>query len=123
MSTAAETTPVFVYGTLLSGEVNHRLIEHARFLGEALTPPEFELADLGPYPALVPGGVTAVRGELYALTPALLRVIDRLEGHPDFYRRVSIAVADGRHSETYILESGQAQGYPRITSGDWRRRR
>ena len=123
MNTEADTTPVFVYGTLLSGEANHRLIEHASFLGEALTLPDFELADLGPYPALVLGGATAVRGELYAVTPALLRVIDRLEGHPGFYRRVSIAVADGRPSVTYILEPGQAQGYPRITSGDWRRRR
>ena len=49
-------TRVFVYGTLLAGEPNHRLLEAASFVGPAETPPVFLLVDLGPFPALVACG-------------------------------------------------------------------
>ena len=58
-------TRVFVYGTLLAGEPNHRLLEAASFVGPAETPPVFSLVDLGPFPALVGGGAGAVVGEVY----------------------------------------------------------
>jgi gamma-glutamylcyclotransferase (GGCT)/AIG2-like uncharacterized protein YtfP len=56
---------LFVYGTLRRGEANHHRLAQATFLGEARTRPEFRLVDLGRFPGLLPGGSTAVVGEVY----------------------------------------------------------
>ena len=114
---------VFVYGTLLSGEPNHRVLTGARFLGPARTVPAFELASLGPYPALVPGGDVAVVGELYEVDDAGLARLDWLEGYPELYDRQEIALTDGTRAIAYLQRPAQAEGLPRIGSGDWREAR
>jgi gamma-glutamylaminecyclotransferase len=116
-------TLVFVYGTLLFGERNHRHLTGARPIGAALTQPAFRLYDLGPFPGLVAGGEHAIIGELYAVDEATLAALDRLEDHPRFYRRVSIVLADGANVETYLLTPEQVAGHPIISSGNWRARR
>ena len=113
---------VFVYGTLLRGEINHAELEGARFLREARTEPAFELVDLGEYPAMVCGGATAVHGELYAVPPALLAALDAFEGHPAFYRRSRIRLDDGRWAEAYVLPPQLGEGKPRLAGGSWRAR-
>jgi gamma-glutamylaminecyclotransferase len=116
------TREVFVYGTLLRGECNHRLLARARFVGEAVTEARFELVDLGAYPAMCAGGTMAVRGECYCVDARTLARLDRLEGHPDYYERVEIRLATGREVETYVMPRSEVAGRPRIGSGDWRRR-
>ncbi len=83
---------------MMQGEPEHpRLAEHgARLLGPAATEPSFDLVDLGARPALVPGGTTAVRGEVYALSTPHLAQIDVYEGHPLRYRRGAVRLDDGR---------------------------
>ena len=122
MSADSGETLVFVYGTLLRGEESHGLLHGARFAGEAVTLPDWDLADLQHYPALVPAGRTKVRGELYGVDERLLEELDRFEGHPLFYCRLPIVLADGRCAQTYTLDPERAAPYPRIASGDWRRR-
>ena len=114
---------VFVYGTLLAGEGNHRLLANATLVGEAHTTPAFELRDLGYFPGLVKGGACSVTGEVYEVDAATLAALDRLEGHPRFYRRVRIALDDGTNVETYLLTPEQVEGRPVIPSGNWRSRR
>lgn len=116
-------TRVFVYGTLLAGEPNHRLLTGARLVAEARTKPAFELRDLGAFPGLVSGGAHAVAGEVYEVDEATLAALDRLEGHPRFYRRTTIALEDGAAVETYLLAPEQVEGRPVIASGNWRSRR
>jgi gamma-glutamylaminecyclotransferase len=113
---------VFVYGTLLAGEPNHRLLADAKLVGAAITKPVFALADLGPFPAMVEGGDSAVRGEVYEVERPTLARLDVLEGHPRFYRRRRLVLADGTTAETYVLSPEQAAGRPTISSGDWRAR-
>jgi gamma-glutamylcyclotransferase (GGCT)/AIG2-like uncharacterized protein YtfP len=113
---------LFVYGALLPGEPQHALLAGARPLGAAETEPAWDLVDLGPEPALVPGGTTAVKGEVYALAPAQLAAIDIHHGHPLRYRRVTLRLADGRLVEAHQLAPDQARGRRRIRSGDWRAR-
>lgn len=115
-------TRVFVYGTLLSGEPNHRLLAAAPFVGPALSAPVFSLVDLGPFPALVEGGAGAVVGEVYEVDRPTLARLDLLEGHPRFYKRHRIALDDGSHVETYVLSPEQVAGRPVIGSGSWRAR-
>ncbi|WP_342379405.1 gamma-glutamylcyclotransferase [Myxococcus stipitatus] len=114
---------VFVYGTLLAGEPNHRVLAGARLVAKACTEPAFELRDLGPFPGLVRGGTHAVAGEVYEVDAPTLAALDRLEGHPRFYRRTRIALDDGALVETYLLTPEQVEGRPVIVSGNWRSRR
>ena len=112
-------TPVFVYGTLRSGEVNHRLLDGLEPVAKARTEARFRLAHLGGFPAMVRGGRTRVAGEVYEVDgPTLLR-LDRLEGHPGFYRRRAVRLEGGRAAIAYLLSPVQAAGYPTIRSGDW----
>jgi gamma-glutamylcyclotransferase (GGCT)/AIG2-like uncharacterized protein YtfP len=113
---------LFVYGALLPGEPQHALLSAARALGPAETEPAYDLVDLGAEPALVPGGTTAVKGEVYALAPAQLAAIDVHHGHPLRYRRATLRLADGRLVEAHQLAPDQARGRRRIRSGDWRTR-
>lgn len=114
--------PVFVYGTLLRGERNHRLLTHARFVGEDLTEPGFELAHLGGFPGMCAAREGTVAGEVYAVDAGTLAELDRLEDHPRFYLRTWIRLASGAHVEAYLLRREQVADCPRIPSGSWRRR-
>jgi len=116
-------TRVFVYGTLLVGESNHRYLASARLVAEARTQPAFTLHDLGAFPGLVAGGSHAVAGEVYAVDEPTLAALDRLEDHPRFYLRTSIVLASGAAVETYLLTPNHVAGCPIITSGSWRAHR
>ncbi len=113
---------VFVYGTLLSGEGNHGLLARARRLGSATTHADYELFDVGGYPGMVVGGRTSIRGEVYGVDDVILSRLDTLEGHPDYYQRTTMQLADGRDVQAYVLPEDEARGCPRIPSGDWRTR-
>lgn len=115
-----ERVLLFVYGTLMRGESAHALLgPTARFIAEAQTEPRFTLLDMGEYPALVEGGTTAVRGELYEIDAALLESLDRYEDVPELYERRSI-IMGGRDALAYVLHPELARGVGVIASGDWR---
>ncbi len=111
---------VFVYGTLLAGEPNHRWLSCARYVAEGRTQAVFELRDLGAFPGLVSGGDHAVPGEVYEVDAETLAALDRLEGHPHFYRRTPITLADGAWVQAYVLAPEHALGHALIESGSWR---
>jgi len=116
-------TRVFVYGSLLSGEPNHSVLSRARRIGEARTPPRFVLHDLGAFPAMIEGGAHAISGEVYEVDEKTLARLDVLEGHPRFYRRTPIVLADGTSAETYLLTRAQVEGRPVVTTASWRAHR
>ena len=109
---------VFVYGTLLSGEVNHDLLKDAARLGPHRTQPCYSLYLVGAYPGLVRGGATAVQGEVYEVDSSGLRRLDRLEDYPLLYDRELIPTPHGR-AWVYIYR-GDVGGRLLIASGDWR---
>jgi gamma-glutamylaminecyclotransferase len=118
---------VFVYGSLRQGFGNHKyyLQGRADFQGEGLTAPEYTLLNLGAFPGVVKAGNTAITGEVYGVSEGLLRELDRLEGHPNFYRRTPITLQDGREVEMYILGNhwnGSADARQIVLSGDWKKR-
>lgn len=114
-------TRVFVYGTLMRGEVNHHLLAHASFVCEALTMGAYQLHDLGAFPALVAGSAGQVAGEVYLLDAASLARLDLLEGHPSFYRRTEVELHDGSRAHTYVLDAERVRGAPVIEHGQWRK--
>lgn len=119
---------IFVYGTLLRGQVNHRLLAGATYLGPHRTAPRFALYNLGAYPGLARGGGTAVTGEVYRVDGRTLRRIDRLEECPRLYRRRLLPTPYGR-AWVYLwrgpgagpaAEPAPARRHRPIPSGDWR---
>jgi gamma-glutamylaminecyclotransferase len=114
---------IFTYGTLMRDEINHGLLATARFVAEAHTEPCFELFDLGHFPAMSAGGQTVVHGEVYAVDDQTLIRLDRLEGHPGFYQRTPIRLADGQEVQTYLMGDARMRRRPAIPSGDWRAHR
>lgn len=83
---------IFVYGTLKNGFSNHSLLADSEFLGEASTVDMYAL-----YAAGIPfvnkdEPISTIQGELYEVNSSTLERIDRLEGHPDYYRREEIEV-------------------------------
>lgn len=111
-----------MYGTLLSGEGNHHFLQDSIYLGNVKTKPGYELFDLGAFPAMIKGGATSVRGEIYEVDRITLMDLDFLEGHPSFYYRTSIQLDNGEIVQTYLQSPEQVEGLQRISSGDWRNR-
>ena len=115
-------TRVFVYGTWLAGERNHYHLERARLITESRTQPAFTLYDFGPFPGMVATGSHAVIGEVYEVDEPMLAAMDRLEGHPSFYRRTTIQLEDGSAVEAYLLPPEQVSHLPIIATASWRAR-
>ena len=77
---------VFVYGSLKKGHANHSLIKGSEFLGQFHTGEGYTKIDGPGFPFLVPNpDGEGTYGELYSVTSLTLALLDRLEGHPDFY--------------------------------------
>jgi gamma-glutamylcyclotransferase (GGCT)/AIG2-like uncharacterized protein YtfP len=117
---------VFVYGTLMRGHANHRVLVEvgARRVGDALTAEPRTLVDLGPYPALLAPGAALptcrVAGEIYDVDDAALEVLDAFEGCPDLYARERIVLEhEGAELEawTYVLAQKAPSHAALVTSG------
>ena len=113
---------LFVYGTLRRGEANHAQLRDARFVATARTEPQYELVDLGGYPALLEDGDTAIVGEIYEVDANKLERLDVFEDVPSLYERKSIRIADAE-AEVYVMPRDRADRAPRIADGDWRNKR
>ena len=121
------TIPVFAYGTLKRGHGNHRLLEAATFLGEAATIARYALHVDGLPMVDRSNPVSPIHGELYLVDDATFADLDRLEGHPRFYRRflTRVSMADGimRAAWMYfgndpsgpIIQSGRYENGPRLS--------
>ena len=115
-----KTINIFVYGTLMRGEVSAHRLANASFVQTDKTRPDYTLLDLGWHPALMPDGDTAVDGEIYVVNDTQLSELDAYERCPKLYRRETICLQSGVFADTYILAHPQsANGVP-ISNGDWR---
>lgn len=121
---------VFVYGTLRMGQANHYLLqrEGASLIGKGKTSIKYRMfaagvpfisnAEHAEYKKLPR---TQIVGELYSVTPEVLRSLDRLEGHPLVYeRRFTQVILDGqtRRIRAWLYFYDDASGYY-IPDGDF----
>ncbi len=121
---------VFVYGTLRQGGVRAvpKMFPDARLVGTGTV--RGWLHDLGAYPGLVlDAGGQAIIGEVYVVTDATLRAMDRIERYDandqagSYYvrRRVSVALREGETLDAWVYEcNGRVYrlGTP-MTVTDW----
>jgi gamma-glutamylcyclotransferase (GGCT)/AIG2-like uncharacterized protein YtfP len=120
---------LFVYGTLLKGEANHKLLKGARLIAEQART-NGKLYDTGfGYPALAADQGREVYGELYAIDSAQLPALDELEDYygpgdeRNHYERVEVRVRTdrGEHTAiTYVFTPDDTTGCRWISLGDWR---
>ncbi|MDY6783737.1 MAG: gamma-glutamylcyclotransferase family protein [Cyanobacteriota bacterium] len=111
---------IFVYGTLLPGECNHRYLANSVFVADDAVE-DAELFDEGSYPLLRPGTGT-VYGKLYRVPKVNLAVLDELEEHPDFFYRCLMRLASDRIAWVYVGPEDYAKRFPKILGGCWWRR-
>ena len=82
-----ETVKLIVYGTLMSGERNHRFCRNAVSITPCIATGTLYDTGCG-FPAFVPVGNTIVKAELIEIPLADWADIDRLEGYPRLYDRL-----------------------------------
>ncbi len=112
---------VFVYGTLLKGLSNHRLLAEARFLGPARTKQRYALY-LDYFPKVIAEeAVSPIIGELYLVDGRALALLDDLEDHPFEYRRqqVPVIMDDGAETPAWIYFHPRPGGHL-VADGDLR---
>ena len=104
---------VFVYGTLKKGFPNSYCLDGVKFVGEAQTVDKYPLIVASRYniPFLLgaKGVGNQIIGEVYDVTDCQLKILDTLEGYPDFYNRIEIPIELAIDSKviscsTYVLD-------------------
>lgn len=116
--------PVFVYGTLRKGGSNHFRMGSSNFVGQGRISGKMYRIDW--YPALVCGGETHVKGELYFVSEKDLAALDAFEGiTPDAdelreYQRVKTKVMldSGESCEAWVWEWAGGLGAAQPLEGD-----
>jgi gamma-glutamylcyclotransferase (GGCT)/AIG2-like uncharacterized protein YtfP len=117
---------VFVYGTLRRGQANdiNHLLPAPRFVGMAQI--SGVMHHLGAYPGVVLGPLGRVKGEVYAIEPALERVLDEIEevfpqGKDEYFKRELPVTVGERQIDCLVYEINPvyAEGRAVIASGDW----
>jgi gamma-glutamylaminecyclotransferase len=115
---------IFVYGTLKTGQINHRLLcdprGSSRIVPLPATAPGIVLHAGPHYPLAIRGQGQAI-GEVYTITESVLKKLDVLENHPDDYHReiTPVIVINGHRLLVWIYLHNQAYHYPKITTGLW----
>ncbi len=87
---------VAVYGTLKRGRGNHRLLQNSKYIGEFLTRKKYPMIVRGSIPFVGHGfeflGLDKEVGhnivvQVYEVDCDTLKLLDALEGHPNWYYR------------------------------------
>jgi hypothetical protein len=71
---------------------------------------------------MVPGGTTSICGEVFDVRSEILQILDSLEGHPYWYTRTAITLADGTVAQAYLMAKLSLNGREIVLSGNWRSR-
>lgn len=127
MNTEDKTFLLFTYGTLMKGQCNEHLLRNARYIGKAETKPKYNLFRIDGnfiFPAIIDEGELAVKGEVYECPMSALPNMDSMEGHPHFYCRKPIELADAGDKEViayFFVDKGSLGKHfgTQIKTGDW----
>lgn len=111
---------VFVYGSLMTGFGNNRLLEDSRLISPAETLPNYEMVSFGAFPGVIPGGSTRIIGELWEVDVDTLERLDDLESNGRFYTREIRNLAGPLGTAWIYLLPREHLDRPRVVSGDWR---
>lgn len=85
---------VFVYGSLKRGYPLNQALSRSLYVSKATAGPQYTLLEGDMFPFLVERKGIGARGELYLVDDRTLEDLDRIEGHPNFYKRKQIKITD-----------------------------
>src|SRR5262245_45169595 len=113
----ADTTTLFLYGSLKRGHSNHRLIADQEYLGEAVTEPRYRIIQVGQYGGLIRDEANglAVKGELWSVSRCCLLELDDFETGEGLWTREPVAVAGRDGVDAYFWIGEVPAG---VRSGD-----
>lgn len=101
---------IFIYGTLKRGDVNAHYLSGAAYLGDAVTRDAaytmLAVDDPGcdyPYPAVISGGHSKIKGEVYRVDDETLSAIDTLEELGTDYTREIVTLEYGQEAWMYVF--------------------
>ncbi len=87
---------IFVYGSLKKGKKLNFYLKKAKFLGTAITCVKYPMIISKSiwYPYLIEkkGIGKKIKGEVYKISPKLLKILDRVEEVPHYYYRKQIPI-------------------------------
>ena len=119
-----ETVQIIAYGTLMTGERNHRFCRNALSIRPCTI--RGTLYDTGwGFPAFEPGETGTVRAELIEIPAADWPDMDLLEGYPDLYDRrlIPAAMEDGGTVQAWVYVMNTLPKQAKIIpGGDWKNR-
>ena len=124
---------IAVYGTLMEGYGNNRILSDCKKLG-TLRIQGYKMVNLGAFPGVVCTGDPdhTVKAEVWEVDEDAIARMDRLEGHPNFYMRQRVLNLQGHdlfdaalsndNLWMYVLpssalESSYHRGF--VNHGDW----
>lgn len=121
---------VFVYGSLMTGLGNHRLLSSSHVKGSVISYGADRLRwpgkmlSLGGFPGLLHADqLTTIVGEVYEVNAEVFQSLDWLEGYPRFYNREIRKTKNGHEAWVYFLNDTESEYYreeTEVVSGDWR---
>ena len=120
------TVQIITYGTLMTGERNHRFCRNAVSIKPCIVTGTLYDTGYG-FPAYMPYGTTQIKAELMEIPLEDWAAVDRLEGYPQMYdRQLCHARMEEDGSEIvawiYIMNNLPKQAKI-IVSGDWKAHR
>ena len=117
-----KTVKLIVYGTLMSGERNHRFCRNAVSITPCTVTGTLHDTGCG-FPAFIPEGNTVVNAELIEIPIADWAAVDRLEGYPRLYDRqlLQATLTDGGEATGWIYIMNTLPPMAKvIESGSWK---
>lgn len=112
---------VFVYGTLKRGYANHIWLaeNNAKFIKEDSI--KGVMYSLGAYPMVdITETEGRVIGEVFEVTDACSKALDKLEGYPGFYDKQEVNTIDGQEVTVYCMPDRlRKYALEEIKSGEW----
>ena len=117
-----KTVKLIVYGTLMSGERNHRFCRNAVSIIPCTVTGTLYDTGCG-FPAFIPEGNTVVNAELIEIPIADWAAVDRLEGYPRLYDRqlLQATLTDGGEATGWIYIMNTLPPMTKvIESGSWK---
>ena len=116
---------VAVYGTLRKKGSNHSLLENAKYI-ETVRVYGWSMLTNGWYPTAKPDiNAKSILVEVYDINDDTWNDLCGLEGYPDFFGAVDVAVNDGKAKmfvcpeDKYNASVGILDSFGVIDSGDW----
>ena len=118
------TVQIIAYGTLMTGESNHRYCRNAVSIQPCTITGTIYDTGWG-FPAFRPEGNATVRAELIEIPIADWPAMDQLEGYPRLYDRMLVpaTLEDGGTVEAWVYVMNNIPPQAKvIASGDWKNR-